>query len=192
VLDGADHAPPLVPRQGVPCQRPAAARQWCEAFPERRVASLPGRRRAHAVPLRPAAARLHACRCAINPAACGLDDTAPLGAREDVGAHRVRPRTQPRSSACPRRPGRATGLPYGAAVCHHAIGTAPQGLTSRTASHAHQHPPDQGQVPRLADRTAQPPARLAPHSACPPHAAALLLDAALIGLYLAHVPWLFD
>ena len=37
VIHRAYHKHPLVQRQGVACQRPAAARQWREAFPERRV-----------------------------------------------------------------------------------------------------------------------------------------------------------
>src|SRR5262252_6462601 len=121
------------------------------------------RRINHAVPLRSASERLHACRCAIDTAAFGRDDTAPLVALDDLGDQHVRPRTQPRSSACTRLHGIAKGLPYGADVCHQAIGTEQQGLTYRTAFHAHNQPPDQRHVPLLADRTAQPQARLNHH-----------------------------
>ena len=44
VIDCAHHKHPLVERQGVACQRPATARQWSQAFAERRVQPLNVRR----------------------------------------------------------------------------------------------------------------------------------------------------
>lgn len=53
VIDRAHPEHPLVPRQGLACQRPTAACQWCEAFPTRRVEPLNVRCIAHPVSLRP-------------------------------------------------------------------------------------------------------------------------------------------
>ena len=157
VLDGAYQEHPLVQRQGVAYQRPAAARQRREAFPECGVEPLTVGRIEHSVPLRPASERLHAYRCAIDPAAFGLDDMSPLVALDDWRAQAIVPRTQSRSSARARMHGSAQGLPQGPAVSPQAIGTDHQGPTCRTASHALRQPPAQGQVALGADLTAQPP-----------------------------------
>src|SRR4029453_11983666 len=192
IIDGADQEHPLVQRQGVTCQRPAAARQRREAFPERRVESLNVRRLDHPVPLRAASERLHPCWCALDNAAFGLDDMSPRVALDDLCNADVAPGTQSRSSAWARVHGIAEGLPNSADVCHHPIGTDQQGPTCRTAPHTRNQPPDQGQGSPLAALTAQPQAGLDHHGQRHPDDAALCLDADLIGLYLPQVPWLFD
>src|SRR5206468_3629975 len=68
VIDRAHQEHPLVQRQGVACQRPAPARQWREACPERRVQSLNVGCIDHSVSLRPVSERLHACWRAIDNA----------------------------------------------------------------------------------------------------------------------------
>ena len=66
IIDRAYHEHPLVQRQGVTCQRPAAARQRCEAFPERRVEPFDVRRVDHPVAVRAPSERLDTCGGAIH------------------------------------------------------------------------------------------------------------------------------
>jgi len=192
VIDRAHQEHTLVQRQGVTCQRPATPRQWREVFPERRVQPLNVRRIDHPVPVRPASERLHACRCAIDDAAFGLDYLPPLVALDDLGDQDIMPGTQSWSSALARVHWVAKSLPNSPDIGHQAISTDQQGPTCRTASHPLDQAPDQGQVPLLADLAPQPQTRLDHHGQRHPHDAALFLDADLIGLHLPQVPWLFD
>ena len=133
------------------CQR--AARQRAPSACQRgqtrtagRVQSCDGCRLDDAVARRPPPARLHACRCAIDQAACGRDHPSPRGARDDLRDQARAPRTQPGPSALPRVRGLATGLPDGPHVSHHAIGTDQQGTTGCTALHPLDPPSEQGPV----------------------------------------------
>ena len=85
VIDRPYQEHPFVQRQGMAGQRPAPARQWREAFPERRVQSFNVRGIDHAVPLRAASERLHACRRAIDNAAVGRDHPSPLVTLDTLG-----------------------------------------------------------------------------------------------------------
>ena len=93
--DRAHHDHPLMQCQGLACQRPAPARQRREALPKRRVEPLHVRRIDHPVPLRPAAERLHTCRCAIDHTTFGLDHPPPLVALEDLRDQDMPPRPPP-------------------------------------------------------------------------------------------------
>src|SRR6266478_5443059 len=104
-------------------QRATSACQRGQTRTEGRVQSLDVRRIDDAVALRTPPERLHACRCAIDKAALGLDHTSPLGALDDLGDPDMAPRTPPGPSALPRVCGLAQGLPYGPNVRHQAIGT---------------------------------------------------------------------
>src|SRR5207247_4695138 len=173
-------------------QRPAPPRQRREAFPERRVQALDVGRIDDPIALRAPCQRLDACRCAIDNAALGLDDTPPLIAFDHLGDQDVAPRTQAWSSPLARAYGIAKGLPNSPDVGHQAIGTDQHGATCRPAPHPFDQPADQGQITLLADLTAQPQTRLDHHGERHPHDAALFLDTEFIRLHLSQVPWLFD
>src|SRR5215475_16074958 len=96
------------------------------------------------------------------------------------------------ASTLARLPRGAKGLPHSADVGHQAIGAEQQRTVRRTAPDALDQAPAQRHVTWLADRTAQPPARLDHHGQRHPHDAALFLDAELISLPLSQVPWSFD
>jgi hypothetical protein len=192
VIDRTHQEHPFVQRQGLAGQRPATTHQWREAFPERRVQSLNVRGIDHAVPLRPAAERLHACRRAIDNAAVGCDHPSPLVPLDNLGDQDIAPGAQPWPPARARVHGIAKGLPNRPDGGHQAIGTDQQGTTCRTAPHPLDQPPDQGQVALLTDLAAQPQARRDHHGQRHPHDATLFLDAELIGLHLPQVPGLFD
>jgi hypothetical protein len=104
VRDRAHQAHPRLQRHGVAC-------------PPRRVEPLHVRRIDPPVPWRPASARLHMCRCAIDTTTCGRDHPPPW-----------RPTRT-------RVPGIMQGLPHGPAGGHHASGTAQQGAPCGTAPH---------------------------------------------------------
>jgi hypothetical protein len=190
-IDRPEQSPALRSWQRATRQRAPSAGQRGQTRPEGRGQSFAVGRLDDSVARRAPPARLHACRGAIDPAACGLAPPAPLGARDDVRDQDLAPRTPPGPAALPRGRGLAQGLPYGPQGRHHALGPAPQGTTGRTARDARDQPSDQGHGPRRAARAPQPHARLDPHGPRHPHDAARLLDAAGIGLDLAEVPrWL--
>src|SRR5439155_19510092 len=95
VIDRAEQVHAMLQRQCVACERPATARQRCEAFPERRVEPLNGGRVDDAVALRAASQRLHACRCAIYHATLRCDDATTLVALHDFRDEELAPRTEP-------------------------------------------------------------------------------------------------
>ena len=175
VIAGADQAPPLLPGQGLACQRPASTRPRRAAFPQGRLEPLQVGRIAHTGPLRSTSACLHACRRASDQAACRRAPPASLRALDDVGDEDRAPGTQAWSAALARLHGLAQGLPHGPEVGHQASGTAHQGATCRPAPHPLEPPPAQRQITRRADLTAEPPARLAHQRQRPPHHAPCFL-----------------
>ena len=62
IIDCTDQVHPVLQCQGVAGQRPAAARQRCEAFPERRIQPFDVCCVDHSVALRAASERLDACK----------------------------------------------------------------------------------------------------------------------------------
>src|SRR4029450_8403237 len=100
----------LVQGQRLACQRPAPTCQRREAFPERRVQPLDVCRIDDAIALRALSERLDACGRAVDNAAVGLDDTAPLVALDHLGDQDVAPGAQPRSPTFARVYGLAKGL----------------------------------------------------------------------------------
>ena len=127
-----------------------------------------------------------------DKAAVGRDHPSPLVALDHLGDQDMAPRTQPWPSALPRVYGIAASLPNGLHVRHQTISTEQEWSPGRPTLTPLQQSSDQGQVPLRTDLAAQPPAGLDHHGQRPPHAAALLLDAELVGLHLPQVPWSFD
>ena len=123
IIDRTDQVHPVLQRQGLACQRPATARQRCEAFPKRCVEPLHVRCIDHPVPLRPASERLHACRRAIDNAAFSLDHSPPLVALDNLSDQDMAPRTQPWPSTLARTRGIAKGLANRPDVRAQPIGT---------------------------------------------------------------------
>src|SRR6266699_402554 len=192
IIDRTDEIHAMLQRQRAARQRTPSACQRCQPLTKRRVQPLDVRGIDHAFPLRPASERLDACRRTIDNAAFGLDHPPPLVALDDLGDQNMTPRTKSGPSALPRGHGIAKGFPNGPDVRHQAISTDQQGTPCRTALHPRNQPPDQGQVPLLADLTTQPQARLDHHGQPHPHDAALFLHTDLIGLHLPQVTGLFD
>src|SRR5712691_10422162 len=113
IIDRPDQIHTMLKRQRVARQRTTAACQRGQTCTEGRVQSLDVRRIDDAVALRTPPERLHACRCAIDKAALGLDHPSSLVALDDLGDQDVAPRTQPGPSALPCVHGLAKGLSYG-------------------------------------------------------------------------------
>src|SRR5215831_2932047 len=192
VIDRTDQVHPVLQRQGLAGQRPAPARQRCEAFPKRCVEPLNVCCIDHPVPLRSASERFHACRRAIDNAALRLDHAPPLVALDHLGEQDMAPRTQPWPSTRARACRIAKGLANRPDIGAQPIGTEQQRTLRGTAPHPLDQPPDQRHVTLLADLAAQPHACLDHHGQRHPHDAALFLDAEFIGLHLLQVPWSFD
>ena len=191
IVDGADQIHPMLQRQRVAGQRPAAANG------ARRSRNVAFSRSMYAVLITPSPLRAAPqCfdtygRALDNPT---LDiDHAPLR----VSASRPgRCRDSARGTtegvpAC-RTVGITKGLAHRSDVGLSAVGTDQQRTTCRTAPHLLDQSPDQGHVAVLADLTSQPQAGLDHHGQRHPHHAPLSLDAYLIGLHLSEVPRLFD
>src|SRR4029434_3499093 len=130
-----------------------------------------------AIALRAPSERLDAGGRAVDNAAVGLADPAPLGALDHLGDQDVAPGTQPGPSALTRGHGITKGLPNGSDIGHQAISTDQQGTTCRTAPYPRDQPRDRGRVALFADLAAQPQARLDHYGQGHPHDAALFLDA---------------
>src|SRR2546427_135517 len=120
IIDRSDQIHPMLQCQRAARQRATSSCQRGQTRTEGRVQSFDVRRIDDAVALRTPPERLHACRCAIDNAALGLDDTSSLVALNDLGDQDVAPRTQPGPSALPRVHGLAKGLAYGPNVRHQA------------------------------------------------------------------------
>jgi len=192
VLDRAHQEHARVQRPGLACQRPAPTRQRREAFPERRVQPLDIGGVADAVALRAPSERLATGGRAVDNAAVGLDDTAPLVALHPVGDQDVAPWQQPWSSACARAHGIATGRAHRSAGSTQPIRTAQHRTGCGAAADALDQPPDQGHVARRPALAAPPQAGLHHHGHGHPDKTALLLDAQRVGLHLSEGPWLRD
>ncbi len=180
------------PDQGHPVlQRPGVAGQRCAACPERRMQPFDVCGVEHAVALRAASERLHACGGAIHHAALRIAAAPPLVACDDVGDQDGAPGMPP-PPALPCAPRIAQGRAHRPDVRAPPIG-APQQRTARgTAAAALKQPSDQRQGARRAALAAQPHARRDHHGQRHPHEAAWCLAAQRIGVPLPQGAWSLD
>ena len=192
VIDGADQIHPVLQGQWSACQRPAAARQHCQALPERRVQPFDVGRVDHPLPLRPAQERRHACSCTGDDPMLDGNDMPLRIALHDLGDEEVLPGPQPRTPL-PSRALRITKrLANRPDIGDKPVSTEQERAVYGTATHPLHEAPNQGQVTVGADLTRQPQAGADHHRQGHPHNAPLGLDADLVGLHLPQVTRLLD
>ena len=192
IIDGADQVHPVLQGQRTACQRPAAARQHCQALPERRVEPFDVGRVDHPLPLRPAQERRHACRCTGNDPMLDSDDTPLRIALHDLGDEEVIPGPQPRTPLRSRALRITKRLANRPAIGDKPVSTAQEWAVYSTATHPLHEATNQGQVTVGADLTRQPQAGTDHHRQGHPHNAPLGLDADLVGLHLLQVTRLLN
>ena len=190
--DRADQIHSVLERQWAPRQRPPSPCQRCQALAEWGLAPLDVGRVEHAVAVRAVPARLDAGGWAIHEAALEVND-APRGIPfHDLRHAAVAPATPPRAPLPTCLHGLTTRLANRPYIGAEAVRTTPEGAVCRTAAHPLNEPAHQGQVARSTDLASEPQAGTDHQRQGHPHEVAWRLHAALVGLHMAQITWLFN